>query len=611
MASGRLRDYLGKGLLVERPASLDLQENSVGLWLSEDTGVFSYWNGTVWEDLASAAALAELTDVDLTTTPPTNGQVLVYDEDLLMWIPADQSGGGGGGSEIHLDMDMQFRPPLAADFDYTPRSFRGGDATLPLLLSDDEFAGLIVRGPGVQAPAVKPTIRDIPVGMRADFEFIARIKSGGWHPDMQNGICVGTGDAAGAFFFLNFSNVGGQQTLQWCQGNADGSWNDGIYGRLIPNAVTWMKLKVDGTRIRGYFSSDGRAWTLFTDQANPLGVGVTITRYGFMMGAYGVVADWAFSVPYFESTEFPYDPEAVVTAGGGGGGGSGVDGWADLEPLVAHKYWRVVAYQAQNDTGFAYPAGMIFMDGATDLIGTYTNNLATAGIAAQLTSRNGGSYVAMGALPAWFMVEYPAPVLPDRVEWWSRNGFAVQMPQCWSVECSDDGITWTHVMHMENCDYEDNAGHQYLFRPYILNIDFGVFAIDGANVCVNRLAIEDSTGAVITGPNINANPEVRGQYISQVGNRADMVPVWSNTPQDNGYYGNRIYLSCELRFPTLPDLKKFAFTCRSGYGKQGPKFIELRKSRDGINYYDYVKSPPLMWAGPGTTKKFLIDQPTT
>ncbi len=43
-------------------------------------------------------SLDDLTDVDLTTNPPTNGQVMVYVAADDEWVPANQSGGGGGGS---------------------------------------------------------------------------------------------------------------------------------------------------------------------------------------------------------------------------------------------------------------------------------------------------------------------------------------------------------------------------------------------------------------------------------------------------------------------------------------------------------------------------------
>lgn len=54
--------------------------------------------GDLTEDrtIALDASLDDLNDVDF-STPPTDQQVMVFDEASGLWIPADQSGGGGGG----------------------------------------------------------------------------------------------------------------------------------------------------------------------------------------------------------------------------------------------------------------------------------------------------------------------------------------------------------------------------------------------------------------------------------------------------------------------------------------------------------------------------------
>ena len=39
---------------------------------------------------------SNVSDVDVTTTAPTQGQVLIWDATNEVWVPADQSGSGGG-----------------------------------------------------------------------------------------------------------------------------------------------------------------------------------------------------------------------------------------------------------------------------------------------------------------------------------------------------------------------------------------------------------------------------------------------------------------------------------------------------------------------------------
>jgi hypothetical protein len=50
-------------------------------------------------------ALDDLTDVDLTTTPPGDGEALVYDDDSGNWVPG---AAGGGGTPGGADTQIQF-----------------------------------------------------------------------------------------------------------------------------------------------------------------------------------------------------------------------------------------------------------------------------------------------------------------------------------------------------------------------------------------------------------------------------------------------------------------------------------------------------------------------
>lgn len=43
-----------------------------------------------------ATTLDDLTDVDTTTTPPTDGEALVYDATSERWVPGAVAAGGGG-----------------------------------------------------------------------------------------------------------------------------------------------------------------------------------------------------------------------------------------------------------------------------------------------------------------------------------------------------------------------------------------------------------------------------------------------------------------------------------------------------------------------------------
>lgn len=79
MASGLLVDYLGQGVVADRPASLTLFADAMGLWWSTDTSELSLWNGTAWiEDIGGGGgggtvdSVVAGTGIDVDATDPAN-----------------------------------------------------------------------------------------------------------------------------------------------------------------------------------------------------------------------------------------------------------------------------------------------------------------------------------------------------------------------------------------------------------------------------------------------------------------------------------------------------------------------------------------------------------
>lgn len=69
MASGRFADYLGMGIIADRPAAPVLLSYMVGLWYSTDTTEWSAWDGSVWlEDIMGGAGM---------TNPMTTSQDII------------------------------------------------------------------------------------------------------------------------------------------------------------------------------------------------------------------------------------------------------------------------------------------------------------------------------------------------------------------------------------------------------------------------------------------------------------------------------------------------------------------------------------------------------
>lgn len=84
-----------------------------------------------------ATDLDGLTDVDISTTPPTDGQTIVWDEGQMLFIPGDAGGGSGVGggtwSIIRTDHDTQPTwPDPVNDQNYWVYDLSGGDVTVTL-----------------------------------------------------------------------------------------------------------------------------------------------------------------------------------------------------------------------------------------------------------------------------------------------------------------------------------------------------------------------------------------------------------------------------------------------------------------------------------------------
>lgn len=66
------------------------------------TGQILEWNGSNWvpaDPSATIGSIDDLTDVDTSTFPPTDGQSLVWIQSTGQWSPVSLSGGGGNGGD--------------------------------------------------------------------------------------------------------------------------------------------------------------------------------------------------------------------------------------------------------------------------------------------------------------------------------------------------------------------------------------------------------------------------------------------------------------------------------------------------------------------------------
>lgn len=84
----------GVSAITQGEVVLGLSDGAAALFTKDALGAIVTISGST-NDLGTTSIDA-LQDVDTTTVPPTNNQVLAWDGSH--WVPANQSGGGGGGS---------------------------------------------------------------------------------------------------------------------------------------------------------------------------------------------------------------------------------------------------------------------------------------------------------------------------------------------------------------------------------------------------------------------------------------------------------------------------------------------------------------------------------
>lgn len=104
---------------------LDLTNNAVrqpiGSASSPVQGGGALIDGPV--DLSLNAGFGDLNDVDMATTPPTDGQVAEYDAASGTWLPKTPASGGGGGYSLISEVVMT-SGQLKATFTAIPATYR-------------------------------------------------------------------------------------------------------------------------------------------------------------------------------------------------------------------------------------------------------------------------------------------------------------------------------------------------------------------------------------------------------------------------------------------------------------------------------------------------------
>lgn len=99
--NARLLRYTPTGDLVRTINVSGVGASPTGVWIADDGTIYIAVDGDgVYKRTTphqEGSSLDDLSDVDVSTTPPTAGQALVWDSGAGMWVPATVSGTGGAG----------------------------------------------------------------------------------------------------------------------------------------------------------------------------------------------------------------------------------------------------------------------------------------------------------------------------------------------------------------------------------------------------------------------------------------------------------------------------------------------------------------------------------
>lgn len=268
-------------------------------------------------DQELVAALADLQDVDLETTPPVDGDVLKFDAASQKWIPGVGTGGGGNPIE-----DGEYAPATYEFGPFAPpraNMFPGRHNSPSADLTEVATRGLVVQ-PGPQSSGVRHAVVYRQLAFDEEpWVVTARIVPQSFSVAGHMGGIVLQRGFNGAFVFLALGNSNSDTQFQLRLGWVSAAGAETLL-LTEPNLYNWLRLGFDGNTIRAWVSSDGLVWQAFgnavdpstTLQGVPDRVGITNRSNATHDGTCGTL------VTYWEDPDFPASPriqQGVVALG--------------------------------------------------------------------------------------------------------------------------------------------------------------------------------------------------------------------------------------------------------------------------------------------------------
>lgn len=244
--------------------------------------------------------LETLDDVDL-STPPTDGQALVFDALTGKWVAGESIGSVGeidGEAEAALYELGPFAPPTEAMF---PLRWNAPSADV----TEVKNRGLVVQ-PGPQLSGVRHAgISRALLNTDAPWVVTARLVPSGFQvAGHAGGIFLQRAfNSAAVFLNIGSSSSDTQAVIRFGSVNSSGTETIAV---TEPNTYNWLRLAYDGNNILAFVSGDGLIWQLFGTLAAAAVLGGPPDRIGIENrsnaahdGSPGVL------VTYYDDPDFP------------------------------------------------------------------------------------------------------------------------------------------------------------------------------------------------------------------------------------------------------------------------------------------------------------------
>jgi hypothetical protein len=254
-------------------AVTELQEGKADKSTQISAGSGLAGGGDLSEDrtLSLDAVLDNLNDVDTTTTPPTDGQALVYVDADGLWKPGTVSGGGGGTS-----YERSRAVPLIADFTLQNSNsgvvVDGSGSTGVYFDSVNSTAGIrLLRRNG--APPTTP------------YSIITRSQAIRGPSASYPASIVLRNSSTGRIIIFGAYNYNQELVQNW---SSYTSFNSNILSAVTTwgsGPPVWRKVTNDGTNLSFFWSVDGENWYLaataalasYISSVDEIGMGVFVS----------------------------------------------------------------------------------------------------------------------------------------------------------------------------------------------------------------------------------------------------------------------------------------------------------------------------------------------